>query len=103
IKNLLDIFKLYLFKDELIQQDGFGETSINKILNSIEESKNKSLEKLFFALSIPLIGQKTARFLASKILKFENVLDFDFTVFENYHDIGPKITKQLIEWFGSLE
>ncbi|WP_369991666.1 NAD-dependent DNA ligase LigA [Mycoplasmopsis arginini] len=103
IKNLLDIFKLYLFKDELIQQDGFGETSINKILNSIEESKNKSLEKLFFALSIPLIGQKTARFLASKILKFENVLNFDFTVFENYHDIGPKITKQLIEWFGSLE
>ncbi|PZW01400.1 NAD-dependent DNA ligase LigA [Metamycoplasma auris] len=99
INDITDIFKLKDYQDELINLSGFGEISIKKIIQSIEEAKNKSLEKLIFGLSIPLIGIKSAKFIASKVLKLENVLDFDFSIFEEYHDFGSKITSNLIEWF----
>ncbi|WP_045433141.1 NAD-dependent DNA ligase LigA [Metamycoplasma canadense] len=100
INSIEDIFNLKNHKDKLVKLDGFGEISINKIIKAIEDSKTKSLEKLIFALSIPLIGQKTAKFIASKIIKFENLLTYDFSIFENFHDIGSKITLKLVEWFN---
>ncbi|WP_330463585.1 NAD-dependent DNA ligase LigA [Metamycoplasma gateae] len=103
INSIIDIFKLKNYENELVNLEGFGTLSISKILNSIEESKNKSLEKWIFALSIPLIGQKTAKFIASKVLRFENLLHYDFSKFEEFHDIGSKITNTLINWFGDAK
>ncbi|MCV3733669.1 NAD-dependent DNA ligase LigA [Mycoplasma enhydrae] len=103
IKNVEDIFKLKDQEDELIKIEGFGKLSISKMLFSIEESKTKSLDKLIFGLSIPLIGAKTAKFVASKLKKFENALTFDFSIFSSYHEFGSKITNNLIDWFSNLE
>ncbi|AZZ65519.1 NAD-dependent DNA ligase LigA [Metamycoplasma phocicerebrale] len=103
INNVIDIFKLKNYKEDLEKLDGFGKVSIAKMLSSIEESKQKPLDRLIYALGIPLIGSKTAKFVASKLLKFENVLNFDFSTFEAYHEFGEKITLNLVAWFSSQE
>ncbi|PYF43192.1 NAD-dependent DNA ligase LigA [Metamycoplasma alkalescens] len=103
IEKIEDIYNLKNHKDKLIALQGFGEVSINKIIASIEESKEKSLEKFIFGFSIPLVGQKAAKFIASKLLKLENVLNFDFGIFATFHDFGEKITSALITWFNKKE
>ncbi len=64
IKNYSDIYDLKKHKEELKGLERFGEKSIENILNAIEESKNKTFDKVLFALGIRHIGERTAKILA---------------------------------------
>ena len=46
IKSISDIYLLSNHKEDLIELEGFGEKSVNNLLESIENSKNNSLEKV---------------------------------------------------------
>ena len=48
--------------------DGFGEKSVNKLLENIKKSANISLTNFIVALNIPLIGKAAAKTIA-KICK----------------------------------
>ena len=64
LKSYSDFYKLNDKKNELMELEGFGEKSINNLLDNIELSKKESLEKLLFALGIRHIGKKSAIILA---------------------------------------
>ena len=64
IKDFSDFYNLSKYKDELITLEGFGEKSINNLLEAIENSKNNSLERLIYALGIRYVGKKTAKIFA---------------------------------------
>lgn len=98
LNSIIDFYGLKKHISELVKLDNFGQKSIVKILDSIEESKNHSLERLIFALSIKHIGQKVAKFIASKVLKLSNFLEFDFDSLISYNEIGEKIISSLNEW-----
>lgn len=59
---------------EWTHTEGFGEKSVNKILDSIEKSRNTTLDRFIYSLSIPLIGRSASKTIAKF---FEN----DFEVF----------------------
>lgn len=61
VKSFADIFKLHEHKSDWIKAPGFGEKSVNKILDAIEEGKNCSLDKFIAAIGIPLIGTRAAQ------------------------------------------
>lgn len=44
--------------------DGFGKKSVEKLLASIEKSRNTSLERFLYALSIPLLGKSVSQDIA---------------------------------------
>lgn len=69
-----DIFTLKDRFAELVKLDGFGETSVTKLLDAIETSKNTTLDRFIYSLSIPLIGRSASKTIAKF---FEN----DFEVF----------------------
>ena len=57
-----DVVGLYSLDFERIEQmEGFGQTSVNNLRKSIEDSKQQPLSRLLFALSIPEIGQVNAQ------------------------------------------
>ncbi|AXE60687.1 DNA ligase (NAD(+)) LigA [[Mycoplasma] phocae] len=93
-----DIYKLKNFKDELVKLERLGNKSVLKILDAIEETKNKSLEKLIFALSIKLIGAKVAKLIASEVKEFNKFVTFNFSDLMKYNEIGEKVTNSIIEW-----
>ena len=64
IKNKKDIFELKRYKEEWIKKPGFGEKSVNNILESIEKSKNTTLDKVIAAAGIPEIGVSVSKDLA---------------------------------------
>ena len=59
-----DIYHLDRYKDEIINLDGFGEKSYEKMINAIEASRNTTLDKFICGLSIPLIGSTASKILA---------------------------------------
>lgn len=61
IKNLIDVYYLYLHEDEMKQMDGFGERSVANLLQSIEDSRNTTLDRFIYSLSIPMIGRTASK------------------------------------------
>ena len=59
-----DIFRLTSHKTALLEREGWGEQSVDNLLQAIDERRNVSLDRFIYALGIRQIGQATARLLA---------------------------------------
>lgn len=61
INDFKSIYRLSNHKNEIINLDGFGEKSVEKLLQAIEKSRNIKLENFIAALGIPNIGSSAAK------------------------------------------
>ena len=65
VKEPADIFTLERkHKSELLEEEGYGETSVRNLFNAIEQRREISLERFIFALGIRQVGETTALALA---------------------------------------
>ena len=103
IKNIMDIYDLDKHKEELMKLEGFGTKSIEKLLEKIEESKTRSLEKLIFALGIPNIGSKTAQILAKYYKTIDKLMFASVDELISIYDIGNIIAENLVQFFQDEE
>lgn len=60
LNSIKDIYHLSDHENEMKALEGFGKKSVEKLLNSIEESRKTSLERFLYALSIPLLGKSAS-------------------------------------------
>lgn len=89
IKDIKDVFRLKDYKFEWEQMQGFGEKSVAKALQAIEDCKHCSLEAVISAAGIPLIGRTVAKDLCKKFSSYDEFREavengFDFTSFGGY-------------------
>lgn len=102
ITRFADIYHLFNFKREIVKMDGFGAKSYEKLINSIEKSRNVKLENYLVALSIPNIGKSAAKTISkyfngdySKLVEaLRN--NFDFTQLD---DFGEIMNQSLYNWW----
>ena len=73
IKIFGDIYRLEQYKSKIIKLEGFGIKSYNRLLTSIENSKNVKLANFIVGLGIEGVGSSTAKLIAKK---FETIHDF---------------------------
>lgn len=82
LQNKIDIFKLKDKREEWIARPGFGEASVDKILNAIEKARVTTLDKFLASLGIPLVGANVAKDIAALFDSYEdfreNMYSFDF-------------------------
>ena len=100
IGNLADIYSLKEHAKELVRLEGFGEKSINNLLEAIEKSKENSLERLIFGLGIPHVGAKTAKLLAQKYETLDNMIESTEEELTKIPDIGGIIAKSVVDYFN---
>ena len=100
IKDASDIFDLKKHREDLIELEGFGNKSIDNLLNAIENAKNNSLEKVLFALGIRHVGKKTAKILAKKYKIIDNIIKVGKDELTNVDDIGDIIADSVVEYFS---
>lgn len=105
ITSVNDLFKLDVYKKEWSQEIGFGEKSVNRLLENIEKSKNISLDKFIYAQGIPLIGKATSKDIAkmcnNKIDTFCNIMtQTDKTQFLNINGFGEAALDSLQKWYN---
>ncbi|MDD2202963.1 MAG: NAD-dependent DNA ligase LigA [Bacilli bacterium] len=103
IKKIPDIYYLDKYKEELKELEGFGDKSINKLLDSIEVSKNNSLEKLLFGLGIRQVGNKMAKTLSKKYLTLKSLMLASEEDLTKINDVGPVIARNLVNYFNNIE
>ena len=100
IKSVSDIYRLENHKQDLIELEGFGNKSVNNLLESIESSKKNSLEKVIFALGIRHVGKKTAKVLAKKYKNIDALINADLEELTEVNDVGEIIAKSIKEYFS---
>lgn len=103
IKDISDIYRLEKHKEDLIELEGFGEKSVNNLLESIENSKSNSLEKILFALGIRHVGKKTAKILAKRYKMIDNLFNASLEELTNVNDVGEIIAKSIKSYLDNLE
>lgn len=88
VRSIVDLYSLSDKKKQIMEFDGYGEKSLNKIIDNIEASKNSSLERLLFGLGIKEIGSKTAKILASNFGSMDSLMRASMEELESIRDIG---------------
>ena len=101
VLNIDDFYHLEKYKEELKLMEGYGEKSINKLLENIENSKNNSLERLLFGLGIPNVGSKTAKIIAKKFNTMDNLINANIDDLINIKDIGLIIAKSIKDYLNN--
>lgn len=99
LKNITDFYKLDQYKEELMELEGFGEKSISNLLESINLSKEVSLERLLYALGIRHVGNKTAKILAKQFKTIDNLKKASLDDLRSIQDVGEKIAKSVYDYF----
>jgi len=96
LKSPADIFKLARHRDALLEREGWGEASVQKLLDAIEARRTVPLERYIYALGIPQVGEVTARLLAKHYLSFKALRE----AMTAAHEIGSQARQDLDEIDG---
>lgn len=97
IKGIADIYKIKF--DDLINLDGYQETSVKKLLVSIDNSKKEGLEKLLFGLGIRYIGKKTSKEIARKFQSIDKMINIPLEDLLLEKDLGEVKAFSIHSWF----
>ncbi len=99
IEKISDIYKLENHRKDLIALEGYGNKSVENLLDAIDNSKENSLEKLLFGLGIPHVGEKTSKILAIHFKTLDNLISKDEEELTEISDIGETIAKSIKDYF----
>lgn len=106
IQNFGDLYELEKHHDEIVQTEGFGEKSYERLQASIEKSRRCTLAKFIAGLGIPMVGRHAGRDLDSYFNgsweAFENAVidEFDFT---QLPDFGETMHNNIHQWYRDAE
>lgn len=100
LKDIIDIYNLKSHTNELIKLERMGQKKVDNLINAIEDSKNRTLERLLFGLGIRHVGLKISKILVEsfpsldllKVAKKEELL--------NIFEIGESIANSVITFFS---
>ena len=99
IKDIPSLYNLKDYKEKIIEIDGWKEKSVTHILNSIENSKNNSLEKLLFGLGIKEVGSKMAKQLAKMFLDIDTIMSKSVEELKAINDVGEVCANSIYNYF----
>ena len=98
VEKFDDIY--YLSKVNLMRLERMGDKSVDKLLATIERTKQTSLEKFIYALGIREVGEATARNLAKEFGFLERIIDASVERLEQVTDVGPIVAKHIASFFA---
>lgn len=98
ISKISDIYHLKDKRDELVHIERFGQKSIENMLTGIEQSKEKSFEKVLFALGIRHVGETVAKKLALYFKSLDNMKAASIEDLAAVPDIGIRIAESVFHY-----
>lgn len=96
VERIADIYDLTA--DRLSTLDRIGRKSAEKIMAGIEASKSVPFERVVYALSIPNVGETTAKRLAMAVKSMDAMQAMSVEELTAIQDIGPVIGKCIYDF-----
>ena len=89
VNDISDLMVLINHRSEWIKMPGFGQKSVDKILDAIEDAKFTTLEAFISSLGIPLVGRTVSKELVKHINSYEEFRQmaenkFDFSAYDGF-------------------
>ncbi len=100
IDDIADIYDLRM--QQLEKLDRFGHRSAERIIQGVEASKKVPFERTLFALSIPFVGETTAKKIARACGDINTLMSMTVEQLCDIEDVGTKIADSIIEYFAIL-
>jgi len=101
LKSIPDVYNLPY--DEIGKLEGFGEKSITKLQQAIEDSKKQPLNRIIYALGIRYVGETTAKTLAHAVEHLLQFADFTEEQLMQLDDVGVKVAKTVYTFFHNAD
>lgn len=101
VNNIADLYSLTV--SDLLKIEGFAEKSASRVIDGIAASKSVPFERVVFALSIPFVGETTAKKVAKAAKSIERLMAMPAYELEAIEDVGPKIAVSISEYFADSE
>ena len=98
IKSPADIY--YLTLDEMKSLWQKGDTAAKKLLAAIEESKDRDVSRLIYALGIRQVGAKTGKVLATQFGNLDALMNATLEELTDVPDVGAVTAKSISDWFN---
>ncbi|HAV21602.1 MAG: NAD-dependent DNA ligase LigA [Bacillota bacterium] len=99
VSGVDDIYSLKF--EDLVNLERMGEKSAENLLNAIEASKSRPLHRLINALGIRLVGERTARDLASHFGSMDKLSKATYDELISIPEVGPKVAESIVAFFGN--
>lgn len=87
-----------LTEERLTALDRIGPKSAKRIIDGIELSKQVPFERVIYALSIPNVGETTAKRLAMAVKSMDHMQEMEVEELSAIEDIGPVIAKNIYDF-----
>ena len=101
IHEPVDLFHLDKYHDEIVQLDGFGEKSYQRLMASIQKARKITLAKLIYSLGILNIGLSNARLLCRHYKNdLQALMSASTEELTAIDGIGPVIAGSFTDYFA---
>ena len=97
VKDAADLY--YLTKEQLLGLERMADKSASNVLNSIEESKDRPLARVIFALGILHVGEQYAELLAETFNSIDDLAKASEEDLLSLPSIGPRIAESIVAFF----
>ena len=98
--DVTGIFRLKDRKEDLEKLDGFGEKSVENLLDEIEKSKSVSFERFINSLGVRHVGAKTSQLLSRRFGTPETLMAATLEELLSIDGVGEEVAKSVLGFFG---
>lgn len=88
---------------DLMKLEGFGEKSAKRVIDGIAASREVPFERVVFALSIPYVGETTAKKVARAAGDIDRLMGMSAAELASIEDVGPRIAATIEAFFADAD
>ena len=99
VTSIADLYRLK--KQDLFRFERMGDKLAENLLTAIENSKNRPLANLIYALGIRHVGSHTARLLAQQFGTLNHLAAAAYDTLIAIHEIGPQVAGSIVNFFAA--
>ncbi len=101
VKSLADLYRLDAAT--LAELERMGKKSADNLVNAIEASKTRTLDRLLTGLTIRHVGTRMSEVIAAKVQTLEKLRAMSLAELEALPEVGPVVAASIHEYFQDPE
>ncbi|MDO4167696.1 MAG: NAD-dependent DNA ligase LigA [Eubacteriales bacterium] len=100
VHELADLFRLERYRDQIVEMDGFGEKSYQKMIAAAERARHTDVVRFVYSLGIPNVGLSNARLICQAFGQdFARIRQADTETLTEIAGVGPVIAEAFVAFF----
>ena len=104
LHELADLYHLSDYRETIVNMDGFGERSYDKLVTALENSRQTTLAKFIYSLGIPNIGLSNAKMICNALGNdLDHIRHATVEELTDIDGVGEVIARSFADYFASPE